>query len=219
MSDYKSEDELKKEIVSFLEDKAEKGNILDLDEKRLKEEFSDDYYDKDKIGDLIDDLQDNDIIDKQRINPKILLPTKHEDELKKTLEDYLSVSPMKKLFLGLVLTMIFMEWQSFYNVIIAENFTATIENFRGVLIRAILASYILGAMAIYSYSKAKENIDVVKNHSRIITPALGLPTLTLAALLGIRTYYPGEITSIVIATIVASGLGAGAVIGVHFDGK
>lgn len=214
---YESSEEKKKEIVEFLEDKVENGNLLDLNLEDVKNKFSDDYHDEDKIEDIIDDLKDDDVLKSKNAKLDVLVPKKYEEKVSRDWGEIFKPKTGQVMWLGFFIFAGLLSWDPFFAWIKdASSFTADSQAFLKATLWGLIGTWLSGIMGFGLYHRIEEHRPKVRDYTYLIAPTVIFPLAAIAVML----YFNSSISWISdsipsILGVIFTAAGAGIALGIY----
>ena len=210
---YESSDEKEKELVEFLEEKVEEGNLLGLNLDEIKSKFSDEYHDEDKIEDIIDDLKDNDIIKSKNAKLDVLVPKKYEEKVSKDWGEIFKPKTGQIMWLGFFIFAGLLSWDPFFTWIKdASSFTANSRAFLKATFWGLIGTWVSGKVAIGLYQRIEDYRPKISDYNYLIAPTLVFPLVALSIIMYFNSsisWITDSITSILAVIFTAAGVGFG----------
>lgn len=210
----------KREILDFLEERAGEDRLLPLEVERITERFSDETFDEDAVVDIVEELEEDGLLVKKRAKMELVYPSGYEESIEEKFSHLFvstSISIFGIFFVGTALYFLLLEWQPFFEFV----YDASLEP-QGVVSRytlyGIIGAYITGKATISVYSKAQENIEVLRDYRALINPTLVIASVSGAAVLLFTNYTDQSLmTNHIIGIITVSVLGGIAIGKLFFE--
>lgn len=213
---YKPSEEKKKEIVDFLEDKVEQGNLLELDKEEIKTRFSDEYHDEGQIKDIIKNLKEDDIIKSKNASLDVLVPEKYEEEVSKDWGEIFRPKTGQIMFLGFFIFAGLLSWELFYNTLKSiSGFSADSQTFLKAMFWGSIGMYLSGKISVEAYSKLEEFKPKFREYKFVISPAIIFPLVSMSIVLYFNSSLSWITDSIPsILGVLITSVGAGITLGI-----
>lgn len=211
----KLREDVKREILEYLGEVAENGEILRLDRQRVIERFTNETYDQQKISEIIDELEEDELLDSKRTKLELIYPT----ELRQTIEEEIESlskphSVFGVFFVGFVIFGLLLQWDPFFEFIRNESESPTLRtHYLQGGGAAVVSSYFLGKGFMRSYTIIEEHIPLVKRHQYVLYPILAVAFVTSLIVLGFSSYTSQEISLQIILMIITVSVIGGTAIG------
>lgn len=162
----------KRKIVEFLEQRADEGRLLPLELESIKRQFSDDTYDEESIGKIVNELEEDGLVVKNTAKLEVVYPKKHEKTIEQKFSDlFVSSSIFGYFFAGIILYVLLTDVQPFFEFVYESGLEPE-QVIARYAIYGIIGSYLLGKLAVDGYHKLQEEVAVVRDYRYLIYPVL-----------------------------------------------
>lgn len=211
----KTRNDKKREILEYLEEKSTNGGILSLRKDEIIEQFNDDYPDE-SIGEILDEIIDEEPVSEESHTLSLIYPEKFSDKVERQIQSGDDWNIRTVFFVGYYLL--------FFAVISDASLNgffinATDEQIVWISLVGISSSYVLGTAARKISNLLLSRISLFREHKSIIYSIGGVFAISVFIMFAYGHYSSQEISLAVVGTFFTGSILAGVQLGKYFDGR
>lgn len=212
----KLKEDKKREVLEFVEERADEDALLPLGLERIIERFSDEIFDEYAVREVIDELEDDGLLVKKTAKMDVVYPAGYDESVEEKFSHYFVTSSNYRPFLvGGFAYFVLLQWSPFldfiYDVTLPPREAVINYSFLGVI-----AMYFLGKLTIIGYDKLQGNIELVRANRYLIYPILSIAAASSVVVWLFSSYSSQPVTTNHIIGIITVSVVGGAAVGNYF---
>lgn len=210
----KTKEDKKREILEYLEENSQRGDILSLSRKKLLREFKDSHYSEESIDEVVKELIEEEPVSKNQVEIETVYTDKHKGELLGDFEER-SQTPLKGvLIMGYYLFFFSVISMDFFNSLLYGLNNAQIL---GAGLIGVLFTVASGKLAIRVMDSVEEKIPVIREHKQLIYPTLGIFFIAIAIAAVASAYYETTIPITALVSVPGTSVLGGVAVARYWD--
>lgn len=162
----KTKEDKKRDILEYIQEESSNNeNYLTLERSKIIDRFSDEYYNSEQIGEILDELVENEPVKSGNFKLELLYPVNEEEKI----EDKLSLldkrSPTLILGVGFYMYLIFLQASEGMNSFLggASDFDILMASVFGTGV-----AYALGKFTLWLGDLVSEKSTIVRDHKHLV---------------------------------------------------